>query len=202
MADERGLCRRGEDRTQSFTVQIFMTLGVVAFVALLLSCQTLPQVQPPPVSEAESGDGISDDAPSSYELGDDALTNDFVVSEELFAETLFQVERTIGELDVLIRDKDYARWLGYLSRDYQNFYSNADELARLSESRRMRSAGIILRSIEDFFFHVVVPSRVNVRLDDLLFKSETEVEAIMFIQDQRLSVYRLQLINKQWKIIR
>ena len=59
---------------------------------------------------------------------------------------------------------------------------------------------IVLKSLEDYFNFVVVPSRANLRLDDLVFLKETEVEAIMVVGNRRVTLYRLIKIGDQWLI--
>ena len=178
-----------------FCCRLFFRSAAYSF--LLLACVTVAEeeaVSPAPESVSEPAVQESTDIVQEEEI--------FVASEELFVETFHRVAGVLRELNALISKRDFETWLEYLSDDYRSFYNDPEELATLSESRRLRSTGIDLESIEDFFLHVVVPSRANLTLDDLVFRSETEVEAIMVIQDQRISVYRLELIQGYWKIIR
>lgn len=154
-----------------------------------------PEVQEQP-TEKES------EPAEEAEVEQDISEEDFEVSEEVFDQTFMEVEAVIAELNSLIRQEQYQEWLTYLTEDYRSYYSSPQQLERYSESERLQSAGIQLKNLEDFFRHVVVPSRANLRLDDLVFLNEKSVEAIMIVRDQRISVYRLRLVDNEWKIER
>jgi hypothetical protein len=179
---------------------------VIASFALV-SCQTAPPAEDPssetepevvqePVPEAEA---VAE--PEAQVVAEpEAEPEEFVVTEEVFEQTFQKVEEVILELNRLIRAKDFEGWLEYLNDEYIGTYSDPALLAQYSESDRLKSNGIVLTDLEDFFTYVVVPSRANLRLDDLVFLSEDQVEAIMIIRDQRVSVYKLRLIDNEWKI--
>ncbi len=134
------------------------------------------------------------------EAAEEGARQDFVASEELKVETFQKVELVMEDLNRLISSRNYEQWLTYLTEDYVGFYGSREELKRASHADRLKNSGIVLESLGDYFIHVVVPSRANVRLDDLVFKAKDRVQAIMIIGDQRYSVYRLRLIGNEWKI--
>ncbi len=180
----------------------------ILFAFLLTGCPSAPEVveNPEDAREEQVIDEVaSEEAPEQDEAVEQApeqpdKEEDFVVTEEVFVETFQAVEEVIGELNALIRAGQYDRWIGYLTEEYINTFSDPDLLAELSQSDRLQANGIVLEDLQDFFTEVVVPSRANLRLDDLVFIDEDQVEAIMVIRDQRISVYRLRLIDNEWKI--
>ncbi len=122
------------------------------------------------------------------------------VSEELYDQTFTEVEMTIAELNQIIADRNFEQWQRYLTEGYRRTYSDPDVLARSSQAAILLRNNIRLRSLEDFFRYVVVPSRSNARLDDLVFRDEETVEAIMEVGDQRYLLYLLKKEGDRWKI--
>ncbi|MCG8478610.1 MAG: hypothetical protein MI724_05915 [Spirochaetales bacterium] len=122
------------------------------------------------------------------------------VSEELYDQTFTEVEMTIAELNQIVADRNFDQWQRYLTEGYRRTYSDPDVLARSSQATILLRNNIRLRSLEDFFRYVVVPSRSNARLDDLVFRDEETVEAIMEVGDQRYLLYLLKKEGDRWKI--
>ncbi len=122
------------------------------------------------------------------------------VSQAVFTKTFSEVEALIAELNTLIRARDYTRWTNFLSPEYTVRMSDAQVLSDLSASPILKRNERVLHSLADYFNYVVVPSRNNIKLNDLVFLSENEVEAIMIRDTKRVTVYRLININGQWKI--
>jgi hypothetical protein len=122
------------------------------------------------------------------------------VSEELYDQTFTEVEQTITELNGIISDRNFGAWQGYLTAEYRETYSDPLVLEQSSQSAVLVRNNITLRTLEDYFNYVVVPSRSNARLDDLVFIDETTVEAIMVVNDRRYILYLLKKIGDRWKI--
>lgn len=127
-------------------------------------------------------------------------TEEFVISAEMYETTFNEVEEFIAELNEIIADRDFEQWKAYLTEDYLEVHSDPAVLRERSESPVLRRNNIELRSIEDYFSWVVVPSRANARLDDLDFIGTDKVEAIMRVRDQGVILYQLKRVNDRWKI--
>jgi len=70
----------------------------------------------------------------------------------------------------------------------------------------MRTRNIVLRTAEDYFQYVVVPSRADLRVDDIEFISRDRVKAFTITtsragEEQRLRLYDLEKIGNSWRII-
>ncbi len=122
------------------------------------------------------------------------------VSEEVYDQTFAEVEATIGDLNRIIASRDFDAWRQYLTERYIRTYSDPRVLEQSSQSSVLVRNNIVLESLEDYFTFVVVPSRANARLDDLVFIREDTVEAIMIIGDRRYVLYLLKNVNDSWKI--
>lgn len=176
------------------TIKFFAVL-LLSVVFASCASETAIQVQEAPDAQEQT---IEEPAQSEPVVSEEPA--EFVVTDEIFDQTFQAVEVVIAELNALIRAGEYQRWLSYLTDDYIETFSDPEFLANASQADRLKNNGIVLSSLEDYFTHVVVPSRANLRLDDLVFIDENQVEAIMIIRDQRITVYNLRLIDNQWKI--
>jgi hypothetical protein len=146
-----------------------------------------------------AADPVSTD-PAIQEPGPSPSLAPIQVSKEVFNQTFTEVELLIKTLNNLIKARDYLGWTKYLSKDYTAQMSKLDYLRQLNQSAMLQRNNIVLKSLQDYFLNVVVPSRANLRLDDLVFLSENVVEAIMIVGNRRVTVYRLIKVDNQWMI--
>jgi hypothetical protein len=70
----------------------------------------------------------------------------------------------------------------------------------------MKTRKIVLKTAEDYFIHVVVPSRANSRVDDIEFIGQNRVKAFSVNknragEEQRLVLYNLERSGNSWIII-
>ena len=125
---------------------------------------------------------------------------DFTVSEEVFTETFANIDELIAELNAIIREEDYDKWLSYLTPEYIEHFSSEEVLKNHSDQPLLKKYNIKLRTLHDYFIYVVVPSRSNARLDDLVFLDNERVKAIMIIENQRTILYQLENRENNWLI--
>jgi hypothetical protein len=130
----------------------------------------------------------------------------FKVSKEQYTSTKEDVQHFIEGLNQIIRKRDYNSWKASLSPEYFNKISSPENLEQLSEQPAMKTRRITLKTAEDYFINVVVPSRANSRVDDIEFIGENRVKAFTVItntagEEQRLRLYDLEKTGNIWKII-
>jgi hypothetical protein len=198
--------------TKRGTLRFYALLSTLIIVMMLGACSSTPETepssgQPEGVASPETGDAELAPAP---EDGPDpqvepppeepAEPGEVEVSEELYVQTFDEVEATIEELNQIIANRNFVLWQDYLTPGYRQTYSNPEVLERSSESAILQRNNIELTSLQDYFNFVVVPSRANARLDDLVFRDEDTVEAIMEVDGQRYLLYLLKKMNNRWKI--
>ena len=135
------------------------------------------------------------------------------VMEQVMADNNFNYRSVLIEVGAftdrfnnIIRNRNYNAWKNILSDEYFSYISSPEFLRNISEMPMMRTRGIVLRTSEDYFINVVVPSRANVlRVDDIEFNDQQTVTAyyLLTIQSQitRLRAFQLRKINNEWKII-
>jgi len=128
------------------------------------------------------------------------------VSKEQYNTTKDDVQHFIERLNQTIRKKDYKTWKDSLSPEYFDKLASKENLSQMSDLPAMKTRGIVLKNVEDYFINVVVPSRANSRVDEIEFIGENRVKAFTIItnssgEEQRLRLYDLEKTGNIWKII-
>jgi len=132
--------------------------------------------------------------------------NPYRVSQDYYNSTMEEVRHFITDLNEVIRNRNYNSWRAALSDEYFREISSPTNLQQLSEQPAMTTRKIVLRTPQDYFTHVVVPSRANSRVDLIEFVSRNRVKAFTITinrdgEEQRLRLYDLERIGNTWKII-
>ncbi|MDR0623163.1 MAG: hypothetical protein LBG10_01895 [Treponema sp.] len=158
-----------------------------------LSCRSEPAVDP--------GPGVKPESPKAAEPAAEVF-DPGSISREVFDSTKVDVQQFIQNLNAIIRGRDYNAWVSHLGDDYYAEKSSPQYLSQVSEQPRLKTQKIVLSSAQDYFIHVVVPSRQNDRVDDIEFVSPTRVKAYTVTPNgQRLRLYDLESSENTWKII-
>jgi hypothetical protein len=166
-------------------------------LVFILSCGSepavIPPVEPAPVPPAP----VSLPAAVEEEPFDPGS-----ISQEVFDSTKTDVQQFIADLNRIIRSRNYDLWTSHLGDEYFAEKSSPEYLAEISEQPRLKTQKIILTTAQDYFIHVVVPSRQNDRVDDIEFVSPTRVKAYTVSPNgQRLRLYDLESSGNTWEII-
>lgn len=190
----------------SLNLSRFSRAVIVLVLIGIGACQTTaPETDgpPPPVSE---------DPPARIEPvpPEDPVTEPppplpqdppvFQVSEEVYNTAFAEIGELIRELNRIIAGKQFGSWRYYLDRSYIDHYSDSRNLAAFSESPILKKFNIRLRSLQDYFEYVVVPSRSSVKLDEIVFLDNNQVTAYMYVQGERTILYQLKHDGRGWKI--
>lgn len=149
------------------------------------------------VQAVESGPAGPDELPADSSATEMAPVE---VSAEVYDSAFAEVEALIAELNQIIYRGDFRAWETYLTEAYITAYSDPAQLAAASKSPVLEQSGVVLRKLEDYFTYVVVPSRARARLDDLVFYSDTLVEAVSEFRGQKVILYLLRKTDGEWKI--
>jgi len=189
--------------------RILILLITVLAVNLIISCGTKPNpaADAGPVEEqkmelVQSNPVIreTDSAPSA-DIFDPAR-----ITREYHTSTRAEVQQFIENLNQIIRNKNFRAWRSSVSDAYFTEISSPDNLRDMSEQPALKTRRIVLRTAEDYFTHVVVPSRANSRVDDIEFISMNRVKAFTITKNRageevRLRLYDLEKIDNKWTII-
>ena len=131
---------------------------------------------------------------------DTAPPSSFVVTKEVYTRTFDEITLFINTLSGIIQAGDFDTWLTYLSEDYIRKTSDPQYLKEQSESPLLKKNNIVLKDLKDYFTYVVVPSRSQLRLDDIEFIDESRIKAISIIRNTRGLLFLLVRIEGKWKI--
>jgi len=128
------------------------------------------------------------------------------VSQAHYNATREEVQHFIENLNQIIRNRNFNAWRSSLSEEYFAEISSQENLREISNQPAMRTRRIVLRTAEDYFQHVVVPSRADLRVDDIEFVSVNRVKAFTITtnragEEVRLRLYDLEKIGNTWTII-
>jgi len=120
--------------------------------------------------------------------------------------TLDEVQHFIGNINDIISNSNYNAWKTALSQNYFKEISSPKFLKEISDSPALKTRNIVLRTPEDYFTNVVVPSRANSRVDDIEFIGINRVKAFTITknragEEQRLVLYDLEKVGNSWLIV-
>ncbi|ULQ59968.1 hypothetical protein K7I13_01090 [Brucepastera parasyntrophica] len=185
-----------------FALLFIMFLIFQACVTDSASVVTDNEAAAPTDSEIIFGpEGQAVNVPS--DASDDAVIarfDNFTITKLTFTTTKTEIEEVVENLNKITLARDYNRWLTYLSDEYIQTFSNPANLETVSAS--LPTKGIKLKNLQDYFRYVFVPSRQDVRVDDIQFVSPTRVYVIMEIsRDVFAAVYILEKTNSGWKLV-
>jgi hypothetical protein len=128
------------------------------------------------------------------------------ISQAQYNTTRDEVQKFIEEQNQIIRNKNFDAWKRSLSNEYFTRISSEENLKEISELPAMKTRRIVLKTPQDYFEYVVVPSRAELRVDEIEFISANRVKAFTITtnkagEELRLRLYDLEKINNSWTII-
>jgi hypothetical protein len=181
---------------------LYLYAAALCMLSLIMGCAT-------PNDTTDSADPVDVDTglvdttdadPDATSSTDVAFDPNSVTSEQK-QETLEDIREVIARLNRIISERDFETWKSYCTEEYIDHWSSTEELQRYSDAPVLKRAGIVLKSLYDFFIYVVYPSRQNVKVDDIEFLSYNRVRVYMIgARGERLIVYDLEKIDGTWKI--
>ncbi|MDR2304853.1 MAG: hypothetical protein LBE10_09740 [Treponema sp.] len=186
--------------------RMFFLLAIVTAIFFACTSEPQPQTVVTKDPEVQSGEPSYEEEPDlEVVTGAPVLAPEFdpsTISEEARETTKADVQQYIGNLNRIIKAKDYQSWVSNLGEEYFAEKSSKEYLAQVSQAARMKTQKIVLNTAQDYFLHVVVPSRANDRVDDIDFVSPNRVKAYTIdAKGRRLRLYDLEHTDDGWKII-
>lgn len=121
------------------------------------------------------------------------------ITKKNYNDTMSEIKVVVEELNKTTSSKNYSTWLKFLSNEYRETYSKPSVLKSTSDTLPVK--GLKLNNLKDFFNYVFVPSRQNIKVDDIKFLSPVKVNVIMFTKGKELLVYNLEKINEKWLLV-
>jgi len=190
-------------------------LFLVLLPVLFIACKTTPQEAVPPQiieTPVETAVPVEEPAPAEPEFIEPPA-NTSAITQEMYDQTLAEVKRFIENLNKSIGSKNYNAWKNALTDERFAEISSPEFLKEQSESPLMKNRKIVLKTPNDYFLNVVVPSRANSKVDEIDFVDENNVKAFYLetrtrrdennnnvTETRRLRLYELTKTGNEWKI--
>ena len=193
---------------------VMKLIGSLILITLFLSCASGPEPAAPPAPVLPPAEQqvvyIPEDIIETLEVEEEVYTVE--VSQERYQTTMAELQELVDQLNGIIRGRNYATWVSYLSEAYYRRINAPEFLEERTEELFRRDTIVasatgrtaqrrVLRTSRDYFEHIVVPSRSNDRVDDIAFITDNQVRA--YTIDNRgnlLILYDLELIDGNWRI--
>ena len=187
---------------QILSFAIIFTLLFVSCVSNTGQNKIATEITKNPETVPVSGTKTTQPATSSAnELDTIVIKFDSVAITKLtFENTKTEMQLVVEELNKITLEKNYTKWLTWLSDEYKQTYSDPAILEKVSASLPIK--GVKLKTLQDYFEYVFVPSRQNMRVDDIQFVSPTRVYVIMEITPKSpAAIYILEKTPSGWKLV-
>lgn len=127
-----------------------------------------------------------------------AIETNEVITPDTFAEDKKAILETIAELDVIMKNKDYNRWLNYVTPQSIDYWKQKSHLQAVSA--RLPGNRIQLKTLEDYFNWVFRLSRQNARVDEIRYISSKLVKAVQVDGNKDTIYYQFEKQNGRWLI--
>ncbi len=178
--------------------RLLIKVRSLCLVALCLAafgaCRTTSPSTPEPAEPV-------DKTPIAQETPDRKPFDPQTITPEEKRNTMVDIDIFIEELNQVIQRRDYDLWLGYLTKAYIDYYSSEAVLDEWSQFPVLKRQGVVLKSLKDFFFYIVYPSRGNAKPDDIEYL-DYELIKVMAINSkgERVILYYLEKVGNSWKM--
>ena len=198
--------------------KIFLTLITTLFLFMFISCdddlfpkkdkkpepgkteqaapveEKKPEVKPAPVKEEKPE---PDETDEEYLRSTDNLDKNDKVTKEEFNEDKAAILKIIEELSVIMENKNVEGWLKYIEPESIKYYKNPVNLQKAQQ--KLPNKTVKLRSINDYFKYVFIPSRKRSKVDEIRYISKTSIKAVQVKTDKSIVVYYyFTKIGNQW----
>ena len=148
---------------------------------------------PPPEPEKK------DEADEEYIRSTNNLNNDEKVSKQEFNEDKAAILKIIEEMSEIMENQDVDDWLKYIEPDSIKYYKNPINLQKAQ--KKLPNKSIRLKTINDYFKYVFIPSRKRSKVDEIRYISKTNIKAVQVKDDKSIVVYYyFTKINGKWYV--
>jgi len=120
------------------------------------------------------------------------------VSKDVFNEDKASIQQIIKELDVVMKEVSYKKWITYIDQESIDYWSKPVNLKKASS--KLPKKGLVLRSLEDYFKFVFIPSRAGRDVPEIRYETNTYVKAVQFQEEQDVIYYHFNKIDGKWKL--
>ncbi|MBN1697805.1 MAG: hypothetical protein JW881_09850 [Spirochaetales bacterium] len=136
------------------------------------------------------------------ESEDTEPSEEYQPTREEYDRAFQEIEEIILSFNTIIQKREYDKWLSFLTPEYMEKKSDPVYLRELSEKPMLKNQNVVIHNLKDYFYHIVVPSRINAPLDKIAFIDDTHVKAYTYVEsdDEYVILFFLEKQNDIWKI--
>ena len=120
------------------------------------------------------------------------------ISKDTFEEDKRDILHIISELDSIMAEANYNKWVEYLNPASIEYWSKKGNLQKASQ--RLPVKGLKLNSLNDYFKYVFIPSRKGRTIDEIRYETETIVKAVQVDGETDTVYYNFEKLDGQWKV--
>ncbi len=158
-----------------------------------------PTTEPEPEPEPEpTPEPVKELTPEEQEFlrSTVALNGDDDVTIDTFTKDKQDILDTIDKLAVVMKTGNYNGWLGYVSPESQEYWSNPKHLKEVESKLPVK--GLKIAGLRDYFKYIFVPARSGHQVDEIRYISGTLVKAVQVQQDRDIVFYTFEKVNDKW----
>ena len=157
------------------TKKYLSKIAILAFPFVLAGCGST-SVQPQPAKE-ENKPAIEERKELQAEKDEyHKSVGSLTVSKDTFESDKAEILRTIESLKTIMSDFDYQSWLLYVDNESKIYWSKTANLKKAQGKLPIK--GLQLRTLQDYFKYVFVPSRAGRNITTIRYESENDVKAV------------------------
>ncbi|AEE16841.1 hypothetical protein [Treponema brennaborense] len=166
-----------------------------------LSTDSVPETEPTyvvvsqtePEQETHPAEQTEDD---EYIRSVSALAQEEQVSKDTFEDDKKTILKTIQDLETIMKNGDYQAWLSLVSPASIAYWKNPLNLKEVSS--RLPVKGFQIKSMEDYFKFIFIPSRQGRVVDEIRYISGTSVKAVQVQDNTDIIYYYFEKIDDEW----
>lgn len=165
-------------------IKTFVLLSAFFLSLCVLSCKSTEQAEETSSEKVEETNKVE-----KRNSEDDAEYRRSVGTEKSISLDTFNADKTaivkkIAELNAIMAKRDYNSWLKYIDPESQKYWSSSANLAKASEKLPKNVKGLKLRTLQDYFIYVFIPSRNGRTIDEIRYNSADSIRAVQISKNE------------------
>lgn len=178
-------------------ISSFFILAVMLAFTSCVSTENETEPEPVEVVQQNLPEPIKEED-EEYNLAVSELNDTTVISKNTFEEDQKEILQTIENLSEIMEKQDFDAWCTYISPESLNYWRNPSNLRKAAS--RLRSKGLSLKTTEDYFKFVFIPSRKGRIVNKIRYISSESVKAVQVNDENTTVYYNFIKLDKKWLI--
>lgn len=177
-------------------INLFLITTIISLAIFSCASDNVEKVEKP--SSTPQAVSKKSEAQLEYERATKDLVGE-VVSMDTYELDKKIILAKIAELNEVMKSKNYKAWIGYIDRNSVDYWSQKKNLSAVSKQLPVK--GLNLRTLEDYFNYVFIPSRMGRRIDEIRYISSTSIKAVQVKNaDDVIIFYNFKKVNGEWLV--